>query len=87
MEINSLLREELKSVVDKQIEEGDPPETRDTCERLENAGYSEDEIKEMIATVLVVEMHTVVSEGQPFNRKRYAKMLHNLPTLPEEHWD
>lgn len=87
MELNELLKEELESIVSKQVETGDPPETRETFERLQNAGYSKEEITSMIARVLVVEMHTVVSEGQSVSRSRYAKMLRDLPTLPEEHWD
>jgi len=73
--------------VEKQLASGDPRVTLETFERLQKAGYSDAEAKAMISRALVVEAHTILSEGQCFDVKRFARALAQLPALPEDHWD
>lgn len=77
-------RKLILQVVDNQIHETDPPETRATFERLCSQGYSELEAKELIGAVVVVEIFNVLKYNEPFNRDRFVTALQNLPELPFE---
>ncbi len=66
-ETNPLLGEEMKKVVRNQIRQNDPPETKQTYERLIREGFPIDEVMRQLAAVVT------------FNQERYIKRLNNLP--------
>ncbi len=66
-ETNPTLREEMKKVVRNQIRQNDPPETKQTYERLIREGFPIDEVMRQLAAVVT------------FNQERYIKRLNNLP--------
>ena len=72
----------ILEVVEKQLASGKPAQTKETLDRLISEGFSEENAKHLIGSVMVVEMHAVVSEGRPFKEERYLSMLQNLPLLP-----
>ncbi len=76
--VNKRLQRTLLEAVDNQVEANDPPITRTTLERLQNAGYSEREAKKKIAAVLVEEIFGAVKHGQAHDEKRYAEKLSAL---------
>jgi hypothetical protein len=82
MKHNQRLRSAIIEVVDTQIELNDPPEIRQTLNRLITEGYSENEAKELIGNIVVMEVFEVLKAGQPFDLKRYAAALARLPELP-----
>ncbi|MEZ4598483.1 MAG: hypothetical protein R2940_01695 [Syntrophotaleaceae bacterium] len=82
MEYNPRLKAAVIQVVENQIRSDDPPETRQTMDRLISEGFSKKEAKELIGTVVVAEVWDVLKEGKPFNLKRFIKALDNLPELP-----
>jgi hypothetical protein len=84
MEENPNLKVAILEVVDNQLKANDPPETRQTFERLISEGYSEEEAKKLIGSVVTVEIFDVLSKQEPFNPKRFVKALNNLPNLPED---
>ena len=84
MEENPNLKVAILEVVDNQLKANDPPETRQTFERLISEGYSEEEAKKLIGSVVAVEIFDVFSKQEPFNPKRFVKALNNLPNLPED---
>jgi hypothetical protein len=47
-------------------------------------GYSEEEARRLIGCVVSSEIFDVLKKQEPFNPKRYAKALNELPKLP---WD
>ena len=84
METNPHLKRAILEVVDNQINNNDPPETAQTLNRLKNEGYSENDARELLATVVSVEIFDVLKNQEEFNRERFVKALNNLPKMP---WD
>ena len=81
-EYNPYLREAILEVVENQIRDNQPPETRQTLLRLMREGYSVDEAMSMIGTVLILEIYDFLKEHKPFNHERFARALERLPELP-----
>ena len=81
---NPVLNAAIMKVVDNQIRNNDPPQTRQTLQRLVADGHSEEEAKRLIACVVSVEIFDVLKQQQPFDLDRFVKALDKLPTLP---WD
>ena len=52
MEENTYLKSAILEVVDNQLRANDPPETRQTFDRLISEGYSEEEAKKLIGCVV-----------------------------------
>ncbi len=75
---NPRLKEVILEVVEKQIHASDPPETRQTFERLLAAGYSRKQAMEMIGSALVEEIWGMLHENKPFDRGRFRGLLEKL---------
>lgn len=75
---NPHLKATILEVVDNQIRDGEPPETRQTFERLVAAGYAEDQAKEMIGSAVVEDIWGMLHEGRMFDRERFAGFLEKL---------
>jgi peroxiredoxin family protein len=84
MEENPYLRSQIIEIVENQIKANDPPETKQTYERLVSEGYSAKEAKKLIACVVSSEIFDILKKQEPFNYGRFVKALDGLPTLP---WD
>ena len=85
-ETNPELGEMIMEVVENQIRDNDPPETRQTYERLIAEGYTEDEARRLVASAVVVELFHINRDRQPFNRPRFLWNLDRLPQrLADEH--
>ena len=81
---NKRLNEAILSVVENQIRDGDPPETRQTFERLLEAGYTDKEARDLIGCVVSSEIFDILKDHKPYDHNRYVAALHRLPTLPWE---
>ena len=77
-EPNPLLGEEMKKVVRNQIRENDPPETKQTYDRLIKVGFPKDEVMRQLAVVVAAEIYDVMKNKEPFNQERYIKRLNDL---------
>lgn len=82
MKYNQKLKSAIIAVVENQIDANDPPEITQTLDRLLADGFSENEAKELIGNVVVMEVFEVLKAGKPFDIKRYAAALASLPELP-----
>ena len=71
-------------VVENQLRDNDPPQTRQTLSRLIEAGHSEKEAKRLIACVVSAEIFEVLKKNEPFNLDRFVKGLNKLPAMPWE---
>jgi hypothetical protein len=71
-------------VVENQLRDGTPPETKQTLDRLMHAGIEEAKAKRMIACVLATEIYDMLKSKQPYDRERFVNALHRLPKLPWE---
>jgi hypothetical protein len=81
---NPELRRALLEVVENQLRDGTPPETRDTLNRLMGEGRSRDQALELIACVVSSEVFDVLKSGQAYQEARYVAGLRALPRLPWE---
>lgn len=79
MESNNRLSAAIIQVVDTQIESNDPPEMKQTFERLLTEGFSEKVAKELLGTVVIAEVFGVMKDGKPFDIDRYVTALNKLP--------
>ena len=82
MKINEALREQILQVVETQLSENNPPETRQTYNRLLKSGVSDENAKMYIGQCVSVEIFHVMKHHQPFNEERFKKNLNNLPKEP-----
>ena len=78
------LRAAIIEVVDNQIRENDPPETKHTYERLLSEGHSEKEAKRLIGCVVASEIFEVLKHQKEFDKERFVKALDKLPKMPWE---
>jgi len=83
-ERNPYLQAAILEVVENQIRDLDPPETKQTFDRLVSEGTSEDEARRLIGCVVAAEIFHIMERREEFNRARYVKALSQLPKLP---WD
>jgi hypothetical protein len=81
---NPHLQRAIFDVIDNQIKANDPPETRQTLDRLLHEGYSMTEAKKLIGSVVVVEIYDVMKHSKAFDRERFVANLRKLPELPFE---
>lgn len=70
-------------VVENQLRDNNPPETRETLERLLQEGHSEKEAKGLIAAAIAAETCRIMKENSPFDHDRFVASLNKLPLLPE----
>jgi len=84
MESNEIVREQILEIVKNQIKANDPPETKQTLERLKGLGFSDLDSKKLIGQCLAVELFHILKNKKPFDKVRY---LTNLRKLPEEPFD
>jgi hypothetical protein len=73
------LRQSVLEVVENQIRDNEPPETRQTVERLMAEGYGAQEARRLVATAVVVEVFHIMRDKEPFNRERFLRNLAHLP--------
>jgi hypothetical protein len=81
---NPHVRQALLEVIENQLRDGEPPETRAALARLMGEGRSRAEAVELLAAVVAAEVFAVMKSGRPFDRDRYAAALAALPHLPGE---
>jgi hypothetical protein len=81
---NPHLKQAMLEVVDNQLRDNNPPETRQTYERLMREGHSEEKAKELIAAAVIIETYHIMKAREVFNLKRFVGMLEALPELPED---
>ena len=82
MKENKILQQIIFDIIENQVRDANPPETKQTLERLLQSGYSEADTKKYIGQCVAVELFHVMNHQQPFNEKRYVQNLLNLPKEP-----
>jgi hypothetical protein len=81
---NPHLKAAFMEVVENQIRDGEPPETRATLERLMSQGLSDDDARVYIGQAVCVEVWDVMRNKKEFNMERFVRNLKNLPDEPQE---
>ena len=72
-------------IVDNQLADGKPPETRQTFDRLVREGHTAQEARRLIASVVVSEIFEVMQRGKSYDEARFVAALARLPRLLGEH--
>jgi hypothetical protein len=75
---NKYLKDTIMNVVDNQLNANDPPITWETYDRLLVAGYTKQQAKEKIGTVVVSEIFDILKLNKPFDEARYEAGLKAL---------
>ncbi|HSB98013.1 MAG TPA: hypothetical protein VLC91_16250 [Spongiibacteraceae bacterium] len=74
----------LVEAIENQIRDGNPAEAKNTLNKLMLVGTAREEAVQMMATVLAVEVRSILKEERAFDTAWYVKALQALPTLPDE---
>jgi uncharacterized protein YoaH (UPF0181 family) len=82
-----VLRKAIFEVVENQLRDNTPPETRQAYERLVAEGISEGEAKRLIGVVLAVEIYDMLKSKKQYNETRFVALLKQLPKLPFDEGD
>ena len=77
-------RAAMLAAIETQIRSNDPPETRQTFERLLQEGYPLEEALKLLASALVGELFGVLKNESQYDHARYVANLQRLPKLPWE---
>jgi predicted peroxiredoxin len=83
-ETNPYLGQAIIEAVREQIAIDDPPEVKETYDRLIAEGHPEEEVFKMLACVLSTEMFEIMKQKRVFDRQLYIRRLRGLPELPWE---
>ena len=72
----------LTQAIENQIESDNPPAAKATFNKLTLVGYEREDILNLMAHVLAVEIDAMLEEDRPFNTDWYETALRALPELP-----
>lgn len=73
----------IMEVLDRQLQELDPPETATTLKRLLALGIDLDEARRLIGLVLMWEYEQMKRHQSEFDIERFISALNRLPAVPE----
>ncbi|MBO9592558.1 MAG: DUF1841 family protein [Niabella sp.] len=82
MEPNENVRQEIFNIVNNQMTTNNPPETKETFNRLKKEGYNDFEARQLIGQCVAVELFEIMKHRKPFDEKRYISNLKQLPKAP-----
>jgi uncharacterized hydantoinase/oxoprolinase family protein len=67
--------------INNQINNNNPPETKQTYDRLMKIINNHDEVMKYLGVVMMAEIFDVLKTKQPFDEKRYIERLNKLPDI------
>ena len=76
---NARLKAAYLEVVENQLRDNNPPETRRTLDRLRAEGISEKDAKVLIASAIASETYQAMKFKMPFSNERFVRNLNRLP--------
>lgn len=76
---NPQLKAVYLEAVENQLRDNNPPETRQTLDRLRAEGISEKDAKLLIASAIAAASYEILKSGTPFNHERFIRNLNRLP--------
>jgi hypothetical protein len=78
------VEDKLTEAIENQIESENPPAAKATFNKLTLVGYEREDILNLMAHVLAVEIDAMLEEDRPFDTEWYEAALRALPELPPE---
>lgn len=82
--VNRRAGEPVIQAIKEQIRQNDPPETKETFDRLRREGHAEEEVYRMLGCVMTSEIYDVMKGERVFDRDLYVRRLRAPPKLPWE---
>ena len=82
--VNRRLQKAILEVINTQVRDNDPPETKQALTRLQNQGFSAAESLRLIGYVVASEVFNVLQEKRQYDQEKYIGALNDLPRLPWE---
>jgi hypothetical protein len=76
------LHAKVMEIVETQLRDGQPEETRLTFERLQANGYNPELARRLIGYIVVHELGQELLAHNPFKEERYVELLRRLPDVP-----
>jgi len=74
----------LTQAIENQIESGEPAAAKAVFNKLTLVGYEREDILNLMAHVLAIEIDNMLDEDRPFDGEWYETALRALPELPPE---
>lgn len=74
----------LMQAIENQLESDNPPAAKAVYNKLTLVGYEHDDILELMAHVLAIEIDAMLAADRPFDGQWYETALRALPELPPE---
>ncbi|MCT8164226.1 MULTISPECIES: hypothetical protein [unclassified Pseudomonas] len=74
----------LTQAIENQIESGEPAAAKAVFNKLTLVGYEREDILNLMAHVLAIEIDNMLDEDRPFDGAWYEAALRALPELPPE---
>jgi hypothetical protein len=77
-ETNDQLGDEIRAVVERQLQQSELAEVNHAVDRLMEQGHSREKAIDMVGTILLEEIHEMMAETEMFDRERYVGRLEGL---------
>lgn len=84
MKSNPRLKAAILQVVENQLKDNNPPETKQTYNRLIQEGFPKSEAKRLLGCVVTTEIFDVLKNEELFDQERFVQALNMLPKMPWE---
>lgn len=75
---SDVMKSAFYEVLDNQIENGSPPETKETLDRLMASGHAESVARKLIVEVIRLEILEMIETNGTYNNARYTAALAQL---------
>lgn len=75
---NEQLGDEIRTVVERQLQQSDLQEVNNAVDRLMEQGHSREKAIDTVGAILLEEMHEMMTENETFDRERYVSRLNKL---------
>ena len=75
---NEQLGDEIRAVVERQLQQSDLEEVNQAVNRLMEQGHSREKAIDTVGAILLEEIHKMLTESEMFNRPRYVDRLEDL---------
>jgi hypothetical protein len=76
---NHKVKAQVLKVVDNQLRDRQPPETRQTYQRLRAQGYSDKEARALIGCMVSSEIFEMLEQRKPYDQQHFVAALRRLP--------
>ncbi|SFL46639.1 hypothetical protein SAMN04487950_3897 [Halogranum rubrum] len=77
-ETNDQLGDEIRAVVEQQLQRSDLEEVSQAVDRLMEQGHSREKAIDTVGAILLEEIHEMMTKNEMFDRERYVERLQEL---------